>query len=213
MFLWPKSLVVVEAIDLIYPVKLPVAEKRLPAFERLQAALVIGGQARVVPRLVVTGLGPGGELLEAQPIFGHELFNLGLTQMIGGYGGHCLLVAVGVQASLEPMGLLLDSLAVQAFHLVQSRRAGDGREQLLEQLRSELFLKVPNAGPLDLLRTEEVIGRCWRELLNHREAFGRLRSDLQHDLQRALQSGPTPQWTWRITLLNGRLRARQVATR
>ncbi|AGY57930.1 hypothetical protein GKIL_1684 [Gloeobacter kilaueensis JS1] len=212
VFLWTKFLIV-EAVELIYPTKLSVAEKRLPAFERLQLALVEGGQTYLVPRQVVTLADSELETPEAQPLFGHALFTLGLAQFISGYGGHCLLVATGLKESLEPMDVLLDDLAVQAFNLVQTKRAGDGRERLLEQLRSELFLKVASAGPLDLLRTEEVVNRCWRELFNHKDALGRLKSDLQNDLQQSLQRGQMQQWSWRITLLNGRLRARQVAAR
>ncbi len=203
-----------EAIDLVYPTKLAVSEKRLPAFERIQVALVFDGQAHLVPRLLSLGLDSELEPSPAQPVYGGELFNLAMAQLIGGYGGHSLLVAAGSLPELEPMNALLDGLAAQAITLVQAKRgAPDGREQLLDQLRSELFLRVPTAGPLDLLRTEEAINRFWRELFNHREAISRLHSDLQSDLQQMLQRGQLPQWTWRVSIVNGRLRARQVATR
>lgn len=203
-----------EAIDLIYPSKLSVAEKRMPVFDRLQVAFVQGGQVWPVPRLVSPGLGEDFEPLPPQPLHGGELFVAAMSQLIGGWGGHALLVAAGLRERLEPMDALLDALAVQAFQMVQSRRqVGDGREHLLAQLRSELFLKVPTAGPLDLLRTEEAINRFWRELYNQRDSLVRLRTDLQNDLQQVIARSPSAQWSWRISLVNGRLRARQVATR
>jgi hypothetical protein len=143
-----------------------------------------------------------------------ELFNAGMAQLIGGYGAHHLLIAAELQAHLEPMDTLLDGIALQALDMVQDKHSAnnEGKEHLLNQLRSELFLKVPTAGPLDLLRTEEIINRFWREYFNQREGLVRLRADLQSDLQQMLQRGQVQQWVWRISIVNGRLRAKQGAT-
>jgi hypothetical protein len=204
----------VEAIELIYPTKLPVAEKRIPAFERLQLAIVQKGESILVPRQVSLGLGEDLEPLPLQPIFGLELYNAGMAQLIGGYGAHHLLIAAELQAQLEPMDALLDGIALQALEMVQEKHSAnnEGKEHLLNQLRSELFLKVPTAGPLDLLRTEEIINRFWREYFNQREGLVRLRVDLQNDLQQMLQRGQVQHWSWRISIVNGRLRAKQGAT-
>jgi hypothetical protein len=204
----------VEAIELIYPTKLPVAEKRIPAFERLQLAIVQKGESILVPRQVSLGLGEDLEPLPPQPIFGLELYSAGMAQLIGGYGAHHLLIAAELQAQLEPMDALLDGIALQALEMVQEKHSAnnEGKEHLLNQLRSELFLKVPTAGPLDLLRTEEIINRFWREYFNQREGLMRLRADLQNDLQQMLQRGQVQHWSWRISIVNGRLRAKQGAT-
>lgn len=204
---------IVEAIDFIYPTKLTVIEKRMPAFERVQAALMDAGHFWPVPRQLVTALEPSGEPAPARPVYGAELFDCGLAQLISGYGGHGLLVGAGLAKQLEPMDALLDELAVRAVQMLSSQvkqASSEGREQLLEQLRAELFLKVSTAGPLDLLRTEEAINRCWRELFVHREAILRLRGDLVAGLNQTLRSTQVLQWHWRVSLVNGRLRARQI---